>query len=1284
MGYPPPPRRISDKKRYYYSNNPNRRPSYTKKPYTKPFGTPFPQQGVSNIPSPSAGPVHPSSSRPVSNLGPDGSARHSRYDPTSGSKLPVKDLHKYSSTPTNTTTRYSGSRYNPDSETLAASAGGPPSNFTESSSIISPEPTKSRYSRNGPSRYNPQQHSIPKTLYYPESATGSPVSPFQHLASSNRPRSMESMSNETNYSYVAQNISANVRSNKHNSITNSNPNSTSGFFNRSNKWRNHSVADLNTPIAEMNSGRRSVSKHDGDRFINSPPSAITNRPSFSKDNINEVEEVSNASTPVEDLDNSSTDTELKSLQTSNPHSLGSSLINSVPQTTRETEKQALTGNKKALGPSYTPESKDVDSTISHADYLDYKKDLNENLQQTDLKTMWSSGIDLSSLNVPSRSEKDNKEINLEKEQIKNLKVKELEKLQNHEDKELESLLDKRSTRTFLDHEYVCISDPKLLRTNFSEIKNDPIVPYSTPKDEVKSCIFPMREPEMKLWELKSKERAEIVMHQKYLFRKPVKSFKVYPFFSNNVLIHKQATRPLLIRSIQKMKRYEYLNKLKLKKFFFKFEEEWEHDCKTFEDVSKKLREAEIEYNKTLEAEDREREEREKGIDQRKSVGSSRRRNRADFVDDAEIENVLLQIDPDYKHIQAAASIPSMILDPIEKFSMKFQNVNNLVTDKNNWAKRVLKDGIDTFTEQEHELFLDAYLNNPKKFGKISHLMGGLRTAEECVLHYYRTKKEVDYKALLKAKNEKRKSNARRKRKKINEVENESPIIESPVVEKPLISHGDTSRVENHIESATLVKEETMEVSKNTLNGERMVNENHYGPVTESNEKDNNEVESLATGKTEDDVIESDSAVVVAIDNNQTSQNIGLEPPVIPLKYDAINESEKDVHESLHIDDKVTDDHNKTDHILSQDEAEMSEGNDTAQRKKMKLNDHKSSYWSVKEANAFPDLLKQFGSRWTLISEKLGTKSTTMVRNYYQRNAAQFGWKALVEEADFRRNSKSLGSLQEAQMLIQPDQRSLSNNIPEQQKPALGFFSSQPSNNSFFQNVSGQSTPTHPFSVDPGRSSFSKVSTPVSDLPPPRLPSIQLHGSANISSMRSENVELLTPTLGSKEDTLSSYETKVRPTLPNSGDPSQSSQFIGNRNFTIRSFLNNDDSNATKSKLSSNIIKGRTSPKNIVVQELPASLPLSEAKSSSISSLLNPVTNSSLSPASKNNVTPSMAIFHPPYTIASQATNDTPHAVETNNTLVNKLNFANDPLAALAAIASASENTKSAATQKARE
>ncbi|KIX98255.1 uncharacterized protein Z520_06335 [Fonsecaea multimorphosa CBS 102226] len=54
---------------------------------------------------------------------------------------------------------------------------------------------------------------------------------------------------------------------------------------------------------------------------------------------------------------------------------------------------------------------------------------------------------------------------------------------------------------------------------------------------------------------------------------------------------------------------------------------------------------------------------------------------------------------------------------------------------------------DEFTQNEHDLFVEAYSRHPKAFPKIAELVG--RTVVECVRHYYATKHYVDYKVFKK-------------------------------------------------------------------------------------------------------------------------------------------------------------------------------------------------------------------------------------------------------------------------------------------------------------------------------------------------------------------------------------------------------------------------------------------------------------------------------------------------------------------------------------------------------
>ncbi|KAL6871235.1 hypothetical protein J3F83DRAFT_647916 [Trichoderma novae-zelandiae] len=64
----------------------------------------------------------------------------------------------------------------------------------------------------------------------------------------------------------------------------------------------------------------------------------------------------------------------------------------------------------------------------------------------------------------------------------------------------------------------------------------------------------------------------------------------------------------------------------------------------------------------------------------------------------------------------------------------------------------------------------------------------------------------------------------------------------------------------------------------------------------------------------------------------------------------------------------------------------------------------SSYWSVSEANDFPQLLRAFGSDWSAIAKHMGSKTTVMVKNYYvrQKDSGKPEWEAIAQEADAKR------------------------------------------------------------------------------------------------------------------------------------------------------------------------------------------------------------------------------------------------------------------------------------------
>lgn len=93
-----------------------------------------------------------------------------------------------------------------------------------------------------------------------------------------------------------------------------------------------------------------------------------------------------------------------------------------------------------------------------------------------------------------------------------------------------------------------------------------------------------------------------------------------------------------------------------------------------------------------------------------------------------------------------ALIPNM-LDPIGKKGSVFRDTNQMVDAADAVRVFAFYPPPNDFTPTEHKIFTDAFMNYPKKWGKIAESLPG-RTFQQCVTHYYLTKEEIKYKAKL--------------------------------------------------------------------------------------------------------------------------------------------------------------------------------------------------------------------------------------------------------------------------------------------------------------------------------------------------------------------------------------------------------------------------------------------------------------------------------------------------------------------------------------------------------
>jgi hypothetical protein len=90
-----------------------------------------------------------------------------------------------------------------------------------------------------------------------------------------------------------------------------------------------------------------------------------------------------------------------------------------------------------------------------------------------------------------------------------------------------------------------------------------------------------------------------------------------------------------------------------------------------------------------------------------------------------------------------AVVPPM-LDPAEVEMSRFEDTNHLIKPVNALDVFAFVPPQDDFTPEEQKIFISAFCQHPKKWGKISESLPG-RDYRQCILHYYLTKDVAKYK-----------------------------------------------------------------------------------------------------------------------------------------------------------------------------------------------------------------------------------------------------------------------------------------------------------------------------------------------------------------------------------------------------------------------------------------------------------------------------------------------------------------------------------------------------------
>jgi hypothetical protein len=331
-----------------------------------------------------------------------------------------------------------------------------------------------------------------------------------------------------------------------------------------------------------------------------------------------------------------------------------------------------------------------------------------------------------------------------------------------------------------------------------------------------------------------------------------------------------------------------------------------------------------------------------------------------------------------------AIIPDM-LEREEELARVYKDVNNVVEARHALDVFGFIPPRNDFTEKEHEIFTNAFMAHPKKWGKIAESLPG-RTFKQCIIHYYLTKEEIKYKAKLNKRWSRRgKGKQKSTRPKSNALiadlgvvkpdfdgeEDPAPVTDTGRPRRAAApTFGDYNEPEGSVtgrrsqmgKDGELLEKPASRRGGRTAGGTRG---QRRGRTTQPDQKSQGPTPQSTTPITV--MPQMDLGVDGVVENIMPQDRELVEKdlnPQMPRSRTARGRAKEGMY------------------VFDTTEAEtpmpakaMETGYGGMQP---------TSYWSVPEQRDFPRLLAHFGRDFEGISNFMKTKTTVMVKNYYQR------------------------------------------------------------------------------------------------------------------------------------------------------------------------------------------------------------------------------------------------------------------------------------------------------------
>ncbi|KAL4794996.1 hypothetical protein BDV19DRAFT_389656 [Aspergillus venezuelensis] len=363
-----------------------------------------------------------------------------------------------------------------------------------------------------------------------------------------------------------------------------------------------------------------------------------------------------------------------------------------------------------------------------------------------------------------------------------------------------------------------------------------------------------------------------------------------------------------------------------------------------------------------------------------------------------------------------AVIPDM-LEPRDAKAMIFKDTNNIVHPSQAMDVFGFLPPPNDFTPEEHEKFTDAFMAYPKKWGKIAEALPG-RDFKQCIVHYYLTKEEIKYKAKLNKRWSRRGRARRSARPKSNALmadlgvvkpdydgeEEPTPVTDTGRPRRAAApTFGDTSadteqnangRRGNAAKDGEQPEKPAGRRGPRAGTGTRGGRRGKAAQQQQQQLQQQQQAASLTPQQEQPDLLAAAAASVppppaTAIPTipNVEVPEMGMEPvsgPGVVRSRDQLEEERLDIPPR-----SKSGRGRPREPMYALEPTELDNAGlppaPGAVRPDMNYNSPQTtSYWSVPEQRDFPVLLAHFGRDFEGISNFMKTKSTQMVKNYFQR------------------------------------------------------------------------------------------------------------------------------------------------------------------------------------------------------------------------------------------------------------------------------------------------------------